>query len=163
MHVDINDFQDVCQKVQEEVILWVKKNILSDEVAVSSEKQKYLEEKLFKIFANEAYKRLGNLRTENCFGCLNDRPSQKDHDLCLQLIKVDSDYYVDLALSQVDGTKAVQYWREAINHDIKPPLNELELLKYNSRKWIEETSECSQGQKSIKKLMFKKLKEEYHC
>ena len=93
---------------------------------------------------------------ENKYDC-DDLPSTS-----LTLSKVDADYIIDFALSQVDGTKAIQYWREAINY-IKPPLNELELLKYNSKKWIEETSECSHGQKSIKTLIFKKLKEEHDC
>jgi len=134
------------------------RNIICDEVEMT-EREITLEDKLFHIYVEEAWKELDKLRTENCYGCIHNRPSQKDHDLCLEFLhSYDADNYMDRALSKVDGTKIVHSFHEVIN-EINPPLNGLELLKYKTFEWAEETAECHYGQNIIKTLLSQKLYE----
>ena len=124
-----------------------------------TEREKCLEDNLFSLYAREAAKRLSELRTKHCYGCTYDRPSQKDHDLCMAMHETDVDYYIDLAFSKVNGAKIIQYWHETLKN-ISPPLSGLEMLKYKSFEWFEETVQCHDGKESIKAIMLEKLKEE---
>jgi len=45
--------------------------------------------------SNEIYEKFLSIKKENCFGCINDLSSQKDHDCLTNLF---DDYYWSIAL-----------------------------------------------------------------
>ncbi|KXJ25009.1 hypothetical protein AC249_AIPGENE29233 [Exaiptasia diaphana] len=100
----------------------------------------------------ETRKRLCELQKKNCFGCLFDCPSQKDHDLCMGFENVDDEeYYIELAMERVDNMKMAEYWQELCRE--KLGLSDLERLKYTSKEWIEETVQSFYGKTAIMKIV----------
>ena len=104
--------------------------ILCDEVEMK-EKEKEVEEKLFNIYAEEVQEQLALLIKEKCFGCVFDKPSQKDHDVCCGTPYTEVvEQYLGEIISKVNMDKVLQMWYDFIEKmDI--PSQTLERMKFN--------------------------------
>jgi len=65
-----------------------ERTILCDELEMS-DRQKSIEKLLMIILAKETTDQLSTIVKENCYECCHDRPSQNDHDLCIEASHVE--------------------------------------------------------------------------
>ena len=63
----------------------------------------------------------------------------KYHDLCIEASHVElvERFSVEKALSNVNKVKVLEQWRKSLS-DLEPPVNSVEMNKYNCSEWINE-------------------------
>ena len=92
-------------------------------------RQRLIEEKLLKCYAEEVSAIISMMVLENCEGGRVDHPSQRQHD-CLMMEDDQKMWpYFDSALEKVLEAKVVETFMNSLR-DLKPTGNGLELLKY---------------------------------
>ena len=92
-------------------------------------RQRLIEEKLLKCYAEEVSAIISMMVLENCEGCRVDHPSQRQHD-CLMMEDDQKMWpYFDSALEKVLEAKVVETFMNSLR-DLKPTVNGLELLRY---------------------------------
>ena len=97
---------------------------IGEEERILSYRQKIIEGKLLKCYAEEVSTIISMLVLENCEGCRIDHLSQGQHD-CLM---------IDTALEKVSEAKVVETFVNSLQ-DLKPSIYGLELLKYTCQDW----------------------------
>ena len=97
--------------------------IIIDEVEMSvTQRESEIEEKLKRLYTQTIREEINRLMKENCYGCANDRPSQKDHDLCL-----DTSYselvekFFEKAKSNIDNDVVYDMWYKTFEDYNYPP------------------------------------------
>ena len=92
-------------------------------------RQRLIEEKLLKCYAEEVAAIISMMVLKNCEGCRVDHPSQRQHD-CLMMEDDQKIWlYFDSALEKVLEAKVLETFMNSLR-DLKPTVNGLELLKY---------------------------------
>jgi hypothetical protein len=126
-----------------------------DEIEIfQSNRQKLIEQKLMKCYAEEISSVISNLVVENCNGCIIDHPSQRQHP-CLMMESDERLFlYFDEALSRISEAKIIERFMESLN-EIKPTVNGLELLKYTCQDW--RILFCTKQKQLLKQETFKLL------
>ena len=106
-----------------------------DEIKIFlSNRQKLIEQKLIKCYAEEISSVISNLAVENCNGCITDHPSQRQHP-CLMMESDERLFlYFDEALPRISEAKVTERFMESLS-ETKPAVNGLELLKYTCKDW----------------------------
>ena len=97
-------------------------------------RQRLIEEKLLKCYAEEVSAIISMMVLENCEGCRVDHPSQRQHDCLMMEDDQKMWLYFDSALEKVPEAKVVETFMNSLR-DIKPTVNGLELLKYTCQDW----------------------------
>ena len=92
-------------------------------------RQKIIQEKLIKCYAEEIASVINQLVVENCNGCIIDHPSQRLHTCLMMESDERLSLYFDDALSKVSEASVMEKFMNSLS-DIKPRVNGLELLKY---------------------------------
>ena len=127
---------------------------IGNEELVPSHRQKVIQEKLIKCYAEEVASGISQLVVDNCNGCIIDHPSQRQHS-CLM---IESDerlsLYFDDALSKVSEASVMENFMNSLS-DIRPRVNGLELLKYTCYDW--RTVFCSNERRLLKQETLKQL------
>ena len=127
---------------------------IGNEERFLSHRQKIIEERLIKCYAEEIASVINQLVVENCNGCIIDHPSQRQHP-CLMMVSDErlSLFFVD-ALSWASEASVMENFMNSLN-DIKPRVNGLELLKYICYDW--RTVFCSNERRLLKQETLKQL------
>ena len=107
---------------------------IGEEEIFLSHRQKLIEEKLLKCYAREVVYVIPNLVVENCNGCIIGHPSQRQHPCLMMESNERLLFYFDDALSKISEARVMEAFMKSLN-DIKPTVNELELLKYTCHDW----------------------------
>lgn len=127
---------------------------IDDKELVLHHRQKRIEKKLLKSYAEEIASNISRLVTENCNGCLIDHPSQRQHD-CLMMERDEQlCLYYDRALEKVSEANVMKAFTESLN-DIKPSVNGFEMLKYTCDDW--RSIFCADQRRVLKQEIFKLL------
>ena len=119
-----------------------------------SHRQKIIEERLIKCYAEEIASVINELVVENCNGCIIDHPSQRQHPYLM--MKSDerlSMYFAD-ALSKISEARVMKNFMNCLS-DIKPRVNGLELLKYTCYDW--RSVFCANERQLLKQETLKQL------
>ena len=125
-----------------------------------SRRQKIIQEKLIKCYAEEIASVINQLAVENCNECIIDHPSQRQHSSQRQhpCLMMESDerlsLYFDDALSKVSEASVMENFMNSLS-DIKPRVNGLELMKYTCCDW--RTVFCSNEGRLLKQETLKQL------
>ena len=107
---------------------------IGDEERVLSHRQKIIEERLIKCYAEEIVPVINQLVVENCNGCILDHPSQRQHPCLMMESDERLSLYFDGALSKVSEACIMERFMNSLS-DIRPRVNGLELLKYTCSDW----------------------------
>ena len=97
-------------------------------------RQKIIEERLIKCYAEEIASAINQLVVENCNGCIIDHPSQRQHPCLMMESDERLSMYFDDALLKISEAKVMENFMNSLS-DIKPRVNGLELLKYTCYDW----------------------------
>ena len=127
---------------------------IGDEERFLSHRQKMIEERLIKCYAEEIASVINQLVVENCNGCIIDHPSQRHHPCPMMESDERLSLYFDDALSWASEAKVMENFMNSLN-DIKPRVNGLELLKYTCYDW--RTEFCSNERRLLKQETLKQL------
>ena len=106
---------------------------IGNEERFLSHRQKLIEERLIKCYAEEIASVINQLVVENC-GCIIDHPSQRQHPCLMMESDERLSMYFDDALSKISEARVMENFMNSLN-DIKPRVNGLELLKYTCYDW----------------------------
>ena len=107
---------------------------IGNEERFLSHRQKIIQEKLIKCYAEEIASVINQLVVENCKGCIIDHPSRRQHPCLMMENDERLSLYFDDALSKVSEASVMENFMNSLN-DIKPRVNGLELLKYTYYDW----------------------------
>ena len=130
-------------------------SIIVDEVQKSA-RETQIEDILWTIYVKTVEKQLFKTIKENCFGCVHDCPSQRDHDLCFNPSYAEVlDLYLENVVSKVDMDQVSVEFRTALN-DVKPPVCGLERIKYNCMDWYHATLKNESGLIKLKNILLNK-------
>ena len=102
---------------------------IGNEELVLSHRQKVIQEKLIKCYAEEIASGINQLVADNCNGCIIDHPSQRQHSCLMMESDERLSLYFDDALSKVSEASVMENFMNSLG-DIRPRVNGLELLKY---------------------------------
>ena len=127
---------------------------IGNEERFLSHRQKMIEERLIKCYAEEIASVINQLVVENCNGCIIDHPSQRQHPCLMMESDERLSLYFDDALSWASEAKVMENFMNSLN-DIKPRVNGLELLKYTCYDW--RTEFCSNERRLLKQETLKQL------
>ena len=127
---------------------------IGNEERFLSHRQKIIQEKLIKCYAEEIASVINQLVVENCNGCIIDHPSQRQHPCLMMESDERLSLYFDDALSKVSEASVMENFMNSLN-DIKPRVNGLELLKYTCYDW--RTVFCSNERRLLKQETLKQL------
>lgn len=131
-----------------------RKKLFVDEVEETSERQQEIEEKLWIVYAKAIDKKISQIVDRKCFGCQNDCPSQRDHDLCIEtsysrLLEL----FLEEAKGQIDMNTIRKSWNDALSN-ISPPMSFMEMLKFSDIDWFYSHIHSASGdERLIKTLM----------
>ena len=137
-----------------------KKGNATKKQAVSPQKHKTKREKemekvLLRIYANELGKHISDISAEQCFGCIYDKPGQRDHDICLMTSYDERvEQFIENASSRVDN-KIVNAHLEESGKLMDPPLTPLEKSKYCSKEYQDGLLHSKDGIEQVKALIIK--------
>ena len=92
-----------------------------------SHRQKIIEEKLIKCYAEEIASVIAKLVVENCSGCIMDHTSQRQHPCLMMESDEKLSMCFDDALSKICEARVIENFMNNLN-DVKPRVNGLELL-----------------------------------
>ena len=127
---------------------------IGNEERFLSHRQKIIEERLIKCYAEEIASVINQLVVENCNGCIIDHPSQRQHP-CLMMERDERlSMYFDDALSKISETRVMENFMNSLN-DLKPRVNGLELLKYTCYDW--RSVFCANERRLLKKETLEQL------
>ena len=127
---------------------------IGDKERILSHRQKIIEERLIKCYAEEIVPVINQLVVENCNGCIIDHPSQRQHP-CLMMESDERLFlYFDEALSKVSEACIMERFMNSLG-DIRPRVNGLELLKYTCSDW--RTIFCSNERRLLKEQTYRLL------
>ena len=107
---------------------------IGNEELFLSYRQKIIEDKLIKCYAEEIASVIAKLVVENCSGCIIDHQSQRQHPCLMMESDEKLSMYFDDALSKISEARVMENFMNNLN-DIKPRVNGLELLKYTCYDW----------------------------
>ena len=107
---------------------------IGNEERFLSHRQKIIEERLIKCYAEEIASVINQLVVENCNGCIIDHPSQRQHPCLMMESDERLSMYFDDALSKISEARVMENFMNSLT-DIKPRVNGLELLKYTCYDW----------------------------
>ena len=107
---------------------------IGNEERFLSHRQKIIEERLIKCYAEEIASVIKQLVVENCNGCIIDHPSQRQHPCLMMESDERLSMYFDDALSKISEARVMENFMNSLN-DLKPRVNGLELLKYTCYDW----------------------------
>ena len=127
---------------------------IGNEERFLSHRQKIIEERLIKCYAEEIASVINQLVVENCNGCIIDHPSQIQHPCLMMESDERLSMYFDDALSKISEARVMENFMNSLN-DIKPRVNGLELLKYTCYDW--RTVFCSNERRLLKQETLKQL------
>ena len=126
-------------------------DISSDKSSVVNEWKKLIEGKLMRAYAYDVCCQIQKLVADNCEGCANDYPGQRDHNCMMMPCNRRVWLYFDRALELVsDADVMVRFLGEL--RDVHPQVNALEMLKYTCRDWREEF--CVKNRDALETLTF---------
>ena len=127
---------------------------IGNEERFLSHRQKIIEEKLIKCYAEEIASVINQLVVENCNGCIIDHPSQRQHPCLMMESDERLSMYFDDALSKISEARVMENFMNSLN-DIKPRVNGLELLKYTCYDW--RSVFCANERRLLKKETLEQL------
>ena len=127
---------------------------IGNEELVLSHRQKVIQEKLIKCYAEEIASGINQLVADNCNGCIIDHPSQRQHSCLMMESDERLSLYFDDALSKVSEASVMENFMNSLG-DIRPRVNGLELLKYTCYDW--RTVFCSNERRLLKQETLKQL------
>ena len=127
---------------------------IGNEELFLSYRQKIIEEKLIKCYAEEIVSVIAKLVVENCSGCIIDHPSQRQHPCLMMESDEKLSMYFDDALSKISEARVMENFMNNLN-DIKPRANGLELLKYTCYDW--QSVFCANERQVLKQETLKHL------
>ena len=127
---------------------------IGNEERFLSHRQKIIQEKLIKCYAEEIASVINQLLVENCNGCIIDHPSQRQHPCLMMESDERLSLYFDDALSKVSEASVMENFMNSLS-DIKPRVNGLELLKYSCYDW--RSVFCSNERRLLKQETLKQL------
>ena len=107
---------------------------IGNEERFLNHRQKIIEERLIKCYAEQIASVINQLVVENCNGCIIDHPSQRQHSCLMMESDERLSMYFDDALLKVSEAKVMENFMNSLS-DIKPRVNGLELLKYTCYDW----------------------------
>ena len=107
---------------------------IGNEERFLNHRQKIIEERLIKCYAEEIASAINQLVVENCNGCIIDHPSQRQHPCLMMESDERLSMYFDDALLKISEAKVMENFMNSLS-DIKPRVNGLELLKYTCYDW----------------------------
>ena len=97
-------------------------------------RQRLIEEKLLKCYAEEVTAIISMMVLENCEGCRVDYASQRQHDCLMMEDDQKMWLYFDSSLDKVSEAKVVETVMNSLR-DLKPTVDGLALLKYTCQDW----------------------------
>ena len=127
---------------------------IGNEERFLSHRQKIIEERLIKCYAEEIASVINQLVVENCNGCIIDHPSQRQHPCLMMESDERLSMYLDDALSKISESRVMENFMNSLN-DIKPRVNGLELLKYTCYDW--RSVFCANERRLLKKETLEQL------
>ena len=127
---------------------------IGNEERFLSHRQKIIEERLIKCYAEEIASVINQLVVENCNGCIIDHPSQRQHPCLMMESDERLSMYFDDALSKISEARVMENFMNSLN-DIKPRVNGLELLKYTCYDW--RSVFCANERRLLKKETLEQL------
>ena len=127
---------------------------IGDEELILSQRQKIIEERLIKCYAEEIVPVINQLVVENCNSCIIDHPSQRQHPCLMMESDERLSLYFDEALSKVSEACIMERFMNSLS-DIRPRVNGLELLKYTCSDW--RTIFCSNERRLLKEQTYRLL------
>ena len=128
---------------------------IDDKELILHRRQKRIEEKWFKCYAEEIASVISRLVVENCSGCMIDHPSQRRHQCPMMERDQQLCTYFDEALSKISEANVMQAFTQCLN-DIKPAVHGLEMLKYTYFDW-KSTFCISEQRQTLKHEIYKLL------
>ena len=103
---------------------------IGNEERFLNRRQKIIEERLIKCYAEEFASVINELAVENCNGCtIIDHTSQRQQPCLMMESDERLSMYFDDALSKISEARVMANFMNCLS-DIKPRVNGLELLKY---------------------------------
>jgi len=131
-----------------------KASLIVDEVQMS-DREKEIQDILWTLYVDKVSEQLSVVMKENCHGCINDCPSQRDHDICCNPSYEDIlDQCLEKAISKVDVNQLSLEFRNALKK-VTPPVSGFEMLKYDRLDWYFITLYNVQGIKKLKNSLLK--------
>ena len=127
---------------------------IGNEERFLSHRQKIIQGKLIKCYAEEISSVINQLVVKNCSGCIIDHPSQRQHPCIMMESDEKLSLYFDDALSKVSEASVMENFMNSLS-DIKPTVNGLELLKYTCYDWP--AVFCSKERRLLKQETLKQL------
>ena len=127
---------------------------IGNEELVLSHRQKVIQEKLIKCYAEEIASGINQLVVDNCNGCIIDHPSQRQHSCLMMESDERLSLYFDDALAKVSEASVMENFMNSLGN-IRPRVNGLELLKYTCYDW--RTVFCSNERRLLKQETLKQL------
>jgi len=120
-----------------------------------SDREKEIHEILWTLYVDNVSEQLSVVIKENCHGCINDCPSQRDHDICCNPSYEEIlDQCLDKAIEKVDINQLKSKFREALKV-VTPAVSGFEMLKYDRLDWYFVTLYNVQGIKKLKNTLLK--------
>jgi len=87
------------------------------------------------------------------FRCQYDKPSQRDHDKCLNTTYEENiELFLKTAMSRADQTHVMKLWYEGLKN-IDPPVSAMEMLKYNCPDWLDEHLQSDLAIEKLKSIL----------
>ena len=96
---------------------------IGNEERFLSHRQKIIEERLIKFYAEEIASVINQLVVENCNGCIIDYLSQRQHPCLMMESDERLSMYFDDALTKISRARVMEDIMNSLN-DIKPRVNE---------------------------------------
>ena len=127
---------------------------IGNEERFLSHRQKMIEERLIKCYAEEIASVINQLVVENCNGCIIDHPSRRQHPCLMMESDERLSMYFDDALSKISEARVMENFMNSLN-DTKPRVNGLELLKYTCYDW--RSVFCANERRLLKKETLEQL------
>ena len=127
---------------------------IGNEERFLSHRQKVIEERLIKCYAEEIVSVINQLVVENRNGCIIDHPSQRQHPCLMMESDERLSMYFDDALSKISEARIMENFMNSLG-DIKPRVNGLELLKYTCYDW--RSVFCANERRLLKQETLKQL------
>ena len=127
---------------------------IGNEERFLSHRQKIIEERLIKCYAEEIASVINQLVVDNCNGCIIDHPSQRQHPCLMMESDERLSMYFDDASSKISEARVMENFMNSLNH-IKPRVNGLELLKYTCYDW--RSVFCANERRLLKKETLEQL------
>ena len=127
---------------------------IGNEERFLSHRQKIIEERLIKCYAEEIASVINQLVVENCNGCIIDHPSQREHPCLMMESDERLSMYFDDALLKISEARVMESFMNGLS-DIKPRVNGLELLKYTCYDW--RSVFCANERRLLKQVTLNQL------